>query len=123
MSIDRRDTGFTLVEVMVSLAIFLVASMGLLMLLLTHVQANRDLYLHARARTLAGEVMAELQVIDYEHLETLTGIPLQQGGFEIQPSVDKDGLPDGQNRITVTAHWLHQGRPQRYQLQTIRSTP
>ena len=39
----RRDTGFTLVEVMVSLVIFLVASMGLLPLMLTHMQANQEL--------------------------------------------------------------------------------
>ena len=39
----RRDPGFTLVEVMVSLVIILVASMGLLPLLLTQMQANQDL--------------------------------------------------------------------------------
>jgi len=119
----RRETGFTLVEVMVSLVIFLVASMGLLPLLLTHMQANRDLNLHARARRLAGEVMAELQVIDYGRLGALTEIPLQEGGIEIRPRVDSDGLPDGQSRITVTADWLHQDRRHRYQLQTVRSIP
>ncbi len=119
----RRDTGFTLVEVMVSLVIFLVASMGLLPLLLTHMQANQGLSLHARARRLAGEVMAELQVIDYGRLGVLTEIPLQEGGVEVRQGIDSDGLPDGQSRITVTAHWLHQGRPHRYQLQTVRSKP
>ena len=119
----RRDTGFTLVEVMVSLVIFLVASMGLLPLMLTHMQANQELNLHARARRLAGEVMAELQVIDYGRLGALTEIPLQEGGFEIRQRIDSGGLPDGQSRITVTARWLHHGRPHRYQLQTVRSTP
>jgi prepilin-type N-terminal cleavage/methylation domain-containing protein len=119
----RRDTGFTLVEVMVSLVVFLVASMGLLPLLLTHMQANQGLNLHARARRLAGEVMAELQVIDYGRLGALTGTPLHEGDFEIRQRIDSDGLPDGQSRITVTAHWLHQDRPHRYPLQTVRSTP
>jgi len=35
MVFTSRDTGFTLIEVMVSLAIFLIASMALLPLLLT----------------------------------------------------------------------------------------
>ena len=123
MSTVRMDTGFTLVEVMVSLVILLIASMGLLSLLLAHMQANQGLNLHARARRLAGEVMAELQVIDYGRLGALTEMPLQEGVFEIRQRIDSDGLPDGQSRITVTAHWLHQGRPHRYQLQTVRSTP
>jgi prepilin-type N-terminal cleavage/methylation domain-containing protein len=57
--------GFTLVEIMVSLVIFLIASMGLLPLLLTNLQVNQDNSLHARARRLADTAMAELQVIDY----------------------------------------------------------
>ena len=123
MTTVERCTGFTLVEVMVSMVIFLVASMGLLSMLLTHMQATGDLKLHARARRMAGEVMTELQVIDYDRLGTLTEIPLQEGGIEIRQKVDSAGLPDGQSRLTVTAHWLHQGRPHHYQLQTIRSTP
>jgi len=119
----RRDPGFTLVEVMVSLVIFLVASMGLLPLLLTQMQANQDLNLHAKARRLTGEAMAELQVIDYDRLGTVTEIPRQESGIQIRQRIDSDGLPDGQSRISVSAHWLHQGRPHRYQLQTVRSTP
>ena len=123
MSTVRRDTGFTLVEVMVSLVILLIASMGLLSLLLAHMQANQGLNLHARARRLAGEVMAELQVMNYGRLGALTEIPLQEGGFEIRQRIDSDELPDGQSRITVTADWLHQDRRHRYQLQTVRSIP
>lgn len=123
MIIVRRSSGFTLVEVMVALVVFLVASMGLLPLLLTHMQANRELKLHATARRLASEVMAELQVVAYGHLGTLAEVPLRESGIEIRQRVDSTGLPTGQSRITVTAHWQLQNLPHHYQLQTIRSEP
>ncbi len=123
MVIVRRDSAFTLVEVMVAMAVFLVASMGLLPLLLTHMQANRELQLHATARRLAGEVMTELQVVDYGRLGTLAEVPFREDGVEIRQRVDTTGLPNGQSRLTVTAHWQRHGRPHRYQLQTIRSAP
>ena len=123
MIIVKRKTGFTLVEVMVALVIFLVASIGLLPLMLTQMQANRDLEQHAKARRLAGTVMAELQVVDYSRLRTLAETPIRKDDIEIRQSIDSNGLPDGQSRITVVAHWLHRDRLHRYQLQTVRSAP
>jgi prepilin-type N-terminal cleavage/methylation domain-containing protein len=123
MVIVKDNTGFTLVEVMVALVIFLVASIGLMSVLLTHMQVNRDLGLHAKARRLAGEAMAELQVVDYGHLGTLARVPLCKDEIEIQRSIDANGLPDDQSRITVVARWPHRGRLHRYQLQTVRSVP
>lgn len=117
------DQGFSLVEVMVSLAVFLVATTALLALLLTQMQANRDLRLHARARSLAGAAMAELQVVDYNRIESLSAAPLLQDGIEIQRRFDVSGLPDGQGRITVSAHWQNRGRQHRYRLQTLRTAP
>lgn len=123
MVTNKGGSGFTLVEVMVALLIFLVVSAGLLPLLLTHMQANRDLRLHAMARSLAGELMAELQVVDYGLLSTLAEVPRRKDGIEIRQQIDANGLPESQSRITVIAHWLHQGRLHRYQLQTLRSAP
>ena len=119
----RWDGGFTLVEVMVSLAVFLVAGTALLALLLTQIQANRSLRLHAKARSLAGATMAELQVVDYSRLGTLYAAPIRQDGIEIQHEFDAIGLPDGQGRITVSALWQHRGRQHRYRLQTVRAAP
>jgi prepilin-type N-terminal cleavage/methylation domain-containing protein len=112
----NRDKGFTLVEVLVSLVIFMIASMGLLPLLMTNLQVNHGNSLRAQAQRLAGEVMTELQVVDYAGLTMLGDESLLIAGFEIQQQID-------QNRITVTARWQQQGRSHRYQLQTIRSAP
>lgn len=118
-----RTRGFTLAEVMVSLVIFMVASMGLLPLLLTNLQANRGNSLHAQARRLAGEAMAELQVIDYASLATVPETPLLAGDVEILQRVEQDRPQPDQSRITITARWQQQGHNHSYQLQTIRSAP
>lgn len=115
--------GFTLVEVMVSLVIFLIASMGLLPLLLTSIQVNHDNSRNAQARRLAGEVMAELQVIDYAGLLLAAEEPLLVGAFEVQPQVERDVPQPGQSRITVSAVWQQRGENHRYQLQTVRTAP
>jgi prepilin-type N-terminal cleavage/methylation domain-containing protein len=90
MNHGRGDNGFTLVEVMVSLVIFLVVSMGLLPLLMVNMQVNHDNSLHAQARRFASEVMAELLVIDYTRLATVGDTPLLFAEIEIQPKIEQN---------------------------------
>jgi prepilin-type N-terminal cleavage/methylation domain-containing protein len=120
---QRMAAGFTLVEVMVSLVIFLFASMALLPLLVTTLKVNHENALHDQARRLASEVMAELQVVDYGRLATIGDTPLLFAEIEIQRQVEQSTPPFDQTTITVTAHWEGRGREHRYQLQTVRSAP
>jgi prepilin-type N-terminal cleavage/methylation domain-containing protein len=87
---SRKERGFTLTEVMVSLVIFLIASTGLLPLLHTNLQVNRGNRLHAEARRLAGEAMAELQVVDYSSLARVSTEPLQTGQIEVRQRVESN---------------------------------
>jgi prepilin-type N-terminal cleavage/methylation domain-containing protein len=118
-----REKGFTLVEVMVSLMIFLITSMGLLPLLMSNLQVNHGNSLHMQAQRLAGEMMAELQVLDYAGLATVAEEPLLVAGVEIQQQIEANVPQHDLSRITVTASWQQQGKTHRYQLQTIRSAP
>jgi prepilin-type N-terminal cleavage/methylation domain-containing protein len=118
----RGDNGFTLVEVMVSLVIFLIASMGLLPLLINNLQVNHGNSLHAQARRLAGEVMAELQVVDYACLPMVAAAPTV-AQIEVLHQVEQNTPRPEQSRLTVTARWQQQGRTHDYRLQTIRSAP
>lgn len=123
MSQASGKQAFTLVEVMVSLVIFLITSMALLPLLLGSLQVNHDNSRNAQARRLASEVMAELQVIDYAGLVQAAETPLLVGDIEIQPQVEPDVPQSGQSRITVAAIWQQRGAHHRYQLQAVRSEP
>lgn len=120
---QHRQQGFSLVEVMVSLAIFLIASMGLVPLLLTGMRTGQRNALHNEARHLAGEAMAALQVADYGALPAFDGLPFGDGAIRVVNTVEDDLPESGQTRLTVTASWQSAGQMHRYQLQTIRSRP
>ena len=118
-----RQQGFSLVEVLMSLAIFLIASMGLLPLLLTGTRAGQHNAVHGAARRLAGEAMAILQVADYGALPAYDGIPDTTGPISLLRTVESEFPEPGQTRLTVTASWQVAGQTHRYQLQAVRSRP
>ena len=119
----RRQQGFSLVEVLMSLAIFLIASMGLLPLLLAGARAGQHNAVHGEARRLAGEAMAVLQVADYGALPAYDGIPDTAGPIHLLRQVENDLPEPGQTRLTVTASWHSSGQQHSYRLQAIRSRP
>ena len=122
-ALRRRQQGFSLVEVLVSLAIFLVASMGLVPLLLTGMRASQRNALHGEARRLAVQAMTVLQVADYGALPAFDGLPSGDGSIALLHAVEGDAPEAGQTRLTVTATWQTAGQLHRYQLQSIRSQP
>jgi len=122
-AVHDGQRGFSLVEVLVSLAIFLIASMGLVPLLLTGMRASQRSALHGEARRLAGESMAVLQVADYGALPAFAGLPSGAGPIHLVHTVEGDVPEPGQTRLTVTATWQTSGQVHRYQLQSLRSRP
>lgn len=120
---QRRQLGFSLVEVMVSLAIFLIASMGLVPLLLSGMRTGQRNAWHGDARRLAGEAMAVLQVADYGALPAFDGLSSGDEAIQLRHAVEEDAPEPGQTRLTVTASWQAAGQLYRYQLQSIRTQP
>ena len=123
--LSRRchQQGFTLVEVLVSLTIFLIASMGLVPLLLTGMRAGQQNAVHGQARRLAGEAMAVLQSADYGALPAFDGLPSGDGALRLTRAVESDVPEPGQTRLTVTVTWQLAGHLHRYQLQSLRAQP
>jgi prepilin-type N-terminal cleavage/methylation domain-containing protein len=119
----KQNHGFTLIELMVSLVIFLVASMGLLPLLINNLQINQGNGLHSQARRLAGEALATMQVIDYAELPSTSQLPSLHGKIELRREVETDQPQTGLSRLTVVACWEQAGKQHSYQLQSIRATP
>lgn len=123
MNSVSSQLGFSLVEVLMALAIFLIASMGLLPLLLNGMQAGRRNALHGEARRLASEAMTTLQVADYGALPAFDGFLYGTGPVRVISTVEDDIPETGQTRLTVTASWQAAGQTQRFQLQAIRARP
>jgi prepilin-type N-terminal cleavage/methylation domain-containing protein len=119
----RRKRGFSLVEVLVALSIFLIASMGLVPLLLTGMRTSQRNAQHGEARRLAGEALVALQVTDYGSLPAFDGLSSGSGTIRLLRSVECDSPEPGQTRLTVTATWQRGDQQFRYQLQTIRTRP
>lgn len=119
----QRQRGFTLTEVLVSLTIFLITSLGLLPLLLGGMQAGTRNALHGEARRVCGEAMTALQIVDYAALPAFDGLPGDYGPILLERRIETDTPAAGQARLTVTARWQAAGQGHHYQLQTIRSEP
>lgn len=120
---QAKDSGFSLVELMVSLVIFLVGSMGLLPLLITNMQVNQGNGLHSQARRLAGEALTSLQVVAPAELAATSPLPSLHGTIELQREIETGQPQSGLSRITVIARWEQAGRQHSYRLQSIRVTP
>lgn len=124
MSVKRKvQAGFSLVEVLVALTIFLIASLGLMSLLVTGMRVGQYNVLHGEARRVAGEALAALQIVDYEALPSYNGLPSSEGEIRLLRTVERDLPAVGQTRLTVTASWQRAGQEHSYQLQTLRSRP
>lgn len=124
MSVKRKvQAGFSLVEVLVALTIFLIASLGLMSLLVTGMRVGQYNVLHGEARRVAGEALAALQIVDYEALPSYNGLPSSEGEIQLLRTVERDLPAVGQTRLTVTASWQRAGQEHSYQLQTLRSRP
>lgn len=113
--------GFSLVELLVAMTLFLVASMGLLPLLLGNLHANRNNLLHRQAQALAGSALARLQVVAYQQLSGIGTTNRQHGLIEVEELVEPETPTAGQAQITVTARWQEGSQTRRYQLQIVRS--
>lgn len=123
MTVCRSQSGFTLTEVLVSLTLFLITSLGLLPVLLGGMQAGTRNLLHGEARRACSEAMAALQVADFAALPAFDGLPSSHGPITVSRRIEGDLPAPGQARLTVTATWEAAGQAHRYQLQSIRSAP
>ena len=118
-----RQQGFTLVEVLVSLTIFMVACMGLVPLLLGGMRAGQRNAAHGDARRMAGDAMAVLQSADYGALPAYDSLQSAAGEMHLTRAVERDVPAPGQTRLTVTVTWQMAGQDHRYQLQSLRVQP
>jgi prepilin-type N-terminal cleavage/methylation domain-containing protein len=80
-----RASGFTLIEVMVAMAVLLIGSMGVLSLESYGVALNQDARITARATDVAQDLIAQMQTWDYANDARLQNVDATNDGSLANP--------------------------------------
>ncbi|MBW1698731.1 MAG: prepilin-type N-terminal cleavage/methylation domain-containing protein [Deltaproteobacteria bacterium] len=106
--IGKKDSGFTLVEVLVTMVILAIALLGMAALLAGIMQGNTYSNMVTTATTLAQEKLEEVRRIGYSGVESgeenygdITDFPL----FKRTTNVTSDSPAAGMKTVTVTVYW------------------
>ncbi len=118
----NQDQGFSLVELMVALAIFMIAVLGMAPLLVTHIRVNSQNQLRTVAQDIAVEEMDRLQVMDYPDLAAVSSDPTtEKVVYSLVRTIETNQPSTDQTRIRVAVSWSHQGDSKNYQIVSVRT--
>ena len=103
----RSDAGFTLVEVMIGMAIFFIGFLAVGSMQLTAVNANTSAREATEAATRATSQLETLIALPYDSI--VSGGPVTDGAYTVSWVVDDDLPLPNTKTITVTVDWLDRG--------------
>jgi prepilin-type N-terminal cleavage/methylation domain-containing protein len=116
----RSMAGFSLVEVLVAMAIFAVAATAVTSLMYhstTFVSGNNLL---SQAITCAQTRLEYLRTLDYEDVVGDSSECVGDGAnFEVSWEVDEDAPEEGAKTVILTVSWTEKGEVKSYALETI----
>ena len=101
-----NQKGFTLVEVMIGMAIFVIGYLAVGSMQMLAIKGNSSARKTTEAATLAADQMETLIVLPYENIDS--GGPVIQGAYTVDWQVADGPLPNTKS-ITVTVSWQHRG--------------
>jgi Tfp pilus assembly protein PilV len=112
--------GFSLVELLVSLLLFMLVSLGVLPLLITNLHGNTEVRLRGEAQRVAAEIMDRLQATPYRTLGGGEESVVREGVvFTCQIETAASGGND-RRTVDLTVSWQYRGRNYSYTLSGIR---
>jgi type IV pilus assembly protein PilV len=103
----KSDKGFTLVEVMIGMAIFVIGYMAVASMQIMSIKGNTSARKTTEAATLAADRLETLIVLPYDNIDS--GGPLTQGAYTVSWQVADDTPLPNTKTITVTVSWQHSG--------------
>ena len=101
-----NQKGFTLVEVMIGMAIFVIGYLAVGSMQMLAIKGNSSARKITEAATLAADTLETLIVLPYDNIDS--GGPVIQGAYTVVWQVDDGPLPNTKS-ITVTVSWQHRG--------------
>ena len=103
----KSDKGFTLVEVMIGMAIFVIGYMAVASMQIMSIKGNTSARKITEAATLATDRLETLIVLPYDNIDS--GGPVTQGAYTVSWQVADDTPLPNTKTITVTVSWQHGG--------------
>ncbi len=106
---QRGRQGFTLLEVMIAIAIFSVGILAVGALQINSANTNTGARIHTEESTWVVDQIERLTALDYDNADLSAGVhEVVQGPYTIQWTVTDDSPVAGAKRIAVTATGAHQ---------------
>ena len=103
-----NNKGFTLVEVMIGMAIFVIGYLAVASMQMLAIKGDTSARKTTEAATLAADQLETLIVLPYDNIAN--GGPVVEGAYEVSWQVDEDAPLPRTKTITVMVEWQHGGR-------------
>ena len=119
---QRVSTGFTLVEVLVAMMIFAVASLAVSSLLVKSTKLIAENNLSTQAIALAQEQVEKLRDVPVATMADLASTAVSNKGtvtFNINRDIIQNTPLAGVNTLVITVTWTQQGVTKSYETRTI----
>jgi prepilin-type N-terminal cleavage/methylation domain-containing protein len=119
----RTSAGFSLIEVLVAMAIFAIAASAVTSLMYHSTSYLSGNNYQSQAITCAQASLEHLRMLDYDDViddsDECTGDGVS---FDVVWEVTEDEPADGAKTIVLTVSWIEKGETKSYELETIYTT-
>lgn len=113
------DQGFTLVEVMIGMAIFVIGYLAVASMQMVAINGDAGARKTTEAATMAADQLETLIALPYDNLEN--GGSISEGIYTISWQIDPDDPLPNTKTITVTVNWQHRG-PRNFEASYVKTT-
>lgn len=120
VKLSKKNKGFTLIEVLISMIILTVLLLGLLGALAKAIDLNVRNYLRDEAVKIAQEKLEEYRNIGFDNVvsgNSTLSVPFRNNNYTFTLNSNVDDFSDFK-KITLTVNWSYKGKNYTYSLYT-----
>lgn len=125
----KTQNGFTLIEVLITIAIFSVGILALTAMQISGMNSNQYARTLATASTIASNKVDRFMYLDSEHTDLTAGVEHQDASgthnesqieYTVKWFVTDDTPVSGAKKIDITIEWNYNGKPRTYETTYIK---